>query len=160
MSQVVLLLGGNIGDRLKYLSRANSEIQKVFSIKKLSAVYKTAPWGTDSQQAYLNQAMVVDTDMPAQEVLEVILGIEQKLDRVREQKWGDRTMDIDLIYYEDLVIQSENLTIPHPLMQDRRFVLIPLVEILPDFVHPVFGKSTRKLLEECLDRSEVSQLDQ
>ncbi|WP_143960419.1 2-amino-4-hydroxy-6-hydroxymethyldihydropteridine diphosphokinase [Litoribacter populi] len=158
MSQVVLLLGGNIGDRLNYLSLARMELEKVFPFKQTSSIYETAAWGGNSKQPYLNQLIIVETETSPESVLDKTQEIELRLNRTREVKWGDRTMDIDLIYYDDLIINTDRLKLPHPLLQERRFLLIPLLEVLPDFVHPILGKNTRELLAECIDEGKVSKL--
>ncbi|WP_215223460.1 2-amino-4-hydroxy-6-hydroxymethyldihydropteridine diphosphokinase [Echinicola shivajiensis] len=155
MEKVVLLIGGNLGDRETLLKGAVFKLGKQFEILKLSGIYETAAWGGKSSGNYLNMAVLLSTDKSPMEVLEIGLEIENELGREREEKWGDRTMDIDIIYFGGQVIQTERLKVPHPMMPNRRFVLVPISEILPDFIHPQLKITNRDLLEKCLDESEV-----
>jgi 2-amino-4-hydroxy-6-hydroxymethyldihydropteridine diphosphokinase len=155
MHQVVLLIGGNLGNREKLLKMALESLEEEFVIKVKSRLYETAPWGGNSAGPYLNQAVLVETDKTPEQVLAIGQAIEEQLDRKREKHWGDRTMDIDIIYFDDLVMETPLLTIPHPFLHQRRFVLVPVSEIVPSFLHPVMGKSQVELLQSCADRGEV-----
>src|SRR5690554_1864387 len=128
MYQVVLLIGGNLGDREQLIQEALLLLSDIGKIELKSSLYETEAWGEGSKEGYLNQAVLVRTDSPPADFLRLTQEIENKLGRVREGKWGDRTMDIDIIYVDDMVYQDENLTIPHPLMAERNFVLVPLAE--------------------------------
>ncbi|MBQ9587737.1 MAG: 2-amino-4-hydroxy-6-hydroxymethyldihydropteridine diphosphokinase [Bacteroidales bacterium] len=156
---VVLLIGGNEGDRMSLLVRAMIEIGKrIGMVSLLSSVYETEPWGFDASQNFLNQAIVVDTDLSAEEVLTQALEIEKELGRQRNgEGYASRPMDIDLIFFNSEVMYSERLTIPHPRMDKRRFVLEPLAEIIPNFLHPKLKKTVRELLEECADTGAVKR---
>jgi 2-amino-4-hydroxy-6-hydroxymethyldihydropteridine diphosphokinase len=156
MNQVVFILGGNLGDRLRLIEGSVELMVSHFGpITRKSSIFETAAWGGKSNGNYLNQVLVFNTSFFPEEILDVILEIELKMGRTRGEKWGDRTMDIDILYFGNEKFQSERLTIPHPFLQERRFVLEPLAEILPDFVHPVLNKTNLELLENCLDKSSV-----
>ncbi|WP_339922884.1 2-amino-4-hydroxy-6-hydroxymethyldihydropteridine diphosphokinase [uncultured Cyclobacterium sp.] len=155
MHQVVLGLGGNMGDRLSLLKNARKLLTQQMSLEKESLIYQTAAWGGESKTPYLNQVLVLTTNLDAIDCLDFILNIENQLGRERVIKWGDRTMDIDILYYDYEIINTERLKVPHPYMVDRNFVLVPLAEVLPDFVHPQMGKSSMVLREECEDSLKV-----
>jgi 2-amino-4-hydroxy-6-hydroxymethyldihydropteridine diphosphokinase len=159
MYDVILLTGGNLGDRLTMLAGAREQIEKnVGPVRKASAVYETAPWGNTGQPAFLNQALAVETDLSPAAVLERILSIETGLGRKRDQKWGPRSIDIDILFYGSEVVEEKNLRIPHPEIPNRRFVLEPLREIAPEMVHPVLRQTIEALLEQTSDASEVKRL--
>ncbi|QDK78096.1 2-amino-4-hydroxy-6-hydroxymethyldihydropteridine diphosphokinase [Spirosoma sp. KCTC 42546] len=152
----ILLLGANLGDRTLTLRRAIDLIaERVGLVVNASGLYETAPWGVTDQPTYLNQVLAVETMLEPEEVLTQTQAIEQELGRIRLEKWGARVIDIDILYYDQLIWQTDTLTIPHPYLHQRRFTLVPLAEIAPAFVHPVLKKTTVELLEECEDESEV-----
>ncbi len=155
MHQVVLMIGGNLGDREQLIKEALHGLVEIGKIEMQSSIYETEAWGDASEMGYLNQAVVVRTNRSPIEFLRSVQQIENRLGRVRKEKWGDRTMDIDIIYVDDLVYHDEDLTLPHPMMAERNFVLVPLVEILPDYIHPIFGVSNRELLRRCKDGRKV-----
>ena len=125
------------------------------TIKKESEIYETAAWGNEDQEDFLNQVIEVETSKSPQRLLKISQLIENEMGRVRYEKWGKRLIDIDLLYFNDLVFQEADLTLPHPGIADRRFTLIPLVEIAPDFVHPELQKTQHELLNDCPDTLEV-----
>lgn len=156
---VHLLLGGNIGDRVEVLNNAKKLIAKELGeVLKASQLYETAAWGKEDQNAFLNQVLLVESQSSPKEILHSIQHIENELGRVRYEKWGERLIDIDILFIENEIIDLEDLKVPHPFIQDRRFTLIPLSEISPGFIHPLFNKSINTLLSECTDTLEVKQV--
>lgn len=146
MINVFLLLGSNLGDRKLYLTNAIERIaQRVGTINQTSPVYETQSWGKINLPDYLNQVVEVQTEISAQQVLSKILAIELELGREREEKWGSRTIDIDILFYGNEVIDEENLTVPHPQLHNRKFTLEPLGIIAPNLVHPVLNKTILEL---------------
>lgn len=159
MNIAYLLIGGNMGDRESFLSGARGRINKrCGAILKQSSVYQTAAWGLENQEAFLNQALEIETHLTADELLKTILSIEEALGRKRELKYGPRIIDIDILLFNDEVIHCEGLTIPHPQMQNRRFVLAPLNEIAANVLHPVFDKTVARLLKDCPDKLPVQKI--
>ena len=159
MHQIVLHLGSNMGYRNANLQQARHLISEVIGVEiKASAIYETSAWGLENQRDFLNQALLVETTLSAQEALESALLIESQLGRERKQKWGERLIDIDLIFFDQLVIRQPRLTLPHPWMQQRRFVLYPLAEIIPQWPHPVLQQSVIALLHHCADEGQVKRV--
>jgi 2-amino-4-hydroxy-6-hydroxymethyldihydropteridine diphosphokinase len=157
MNKVFLLIGGNMGNRLQNLHQAVSLLSAACGpVVQQSAMYETAAWGKTDQAAFLNQALLLTTSLSARELIATILSVEEEMGRQRTEKFGPRLIDIDMIFYNDDVIDEANLTIPHPELQNRRFVLVPLNEIAPSFVHPVLHKTVAELLKECKDELEVA----
>lgn len=151
-----LLLGANLNNRAQALRQATTLIaERIGEVVQQSGLYETAPWGITDQPAFLNQVLAVDTTLQPETVLAKTQEIEQELGRIRHQKWGARVIDLDILYYNQLILTTEALTIPHPHLHQRRFTLVPLAEIAPDFMHPVLLKTTVKLLAECADAGEV-----
>ncbi|HWJ89844.1 MAG TPA: 2-amino-4-hydroxy-6-hydroxymethyldihydropteridine diphosphokinase [Flavisolibacter sp.] len=160
MNVVYLLIGGNIGDRLKYLSDAAKKISEACGpLTAISSVYETAPWGVQDQEGFLNQALRIETAHSPRSLLSVILHIEEGLGRKRSVKYGPRIIDIDIIFFNDAVINEGSLIVPHPQMQNRRFVLEPLNEIAPQVLHPVLHKTVSELLDECPDPLAVNKIN-
>jgi len=157
MTSVYLLIGGNKGDRLSYLRKAIIRIKKnVGSIIRSSSVYETEPYGFDDEYLFLNQCLLVETNLLPLELLEIIAGIETSLGRMRKEGlYESRTIDIDILFYNDLILKDARLIIPHPEFHKRNFALIPMSEINPGFIHPVLRKTIKVLLEESTDKHEV-----
>lgn len=159
MNKVFLLIGGNIGDRLHNLNQAITGLSAACGpVIQQSAVYETAAWGNTDQAAFLNQALVLSTSLTAPELISTILSIEEEMGRRRLEKFGPRVIDIDILFFNDEIMNEPNLTIPHPQLQNRRFVLVPLHEIAPALVHPVLHKTIEQLLAECPDELEVRKM--
>jgi len=158
MSKAFLLLGSNLGDRAGAISIAISMLQEIGNMVSLSSVYQTAAWGKKDQPDFLNQVIILETLLSPDELLKKIMQIEIKMGRVRKNKWAERIIDIDILYFNDDIIVSEHLKIPHPQIQFRRFTLIPLNEIAPDFKHPVLNITSGQMLDRCEDRLEVKKL--
>jgi 2-amino-4-hydroxy-6-hydroxymethyldihydropteridine diphosphokinase len=158
MNVAYLLIGGNTGDRLYFLQSAAEAITKQCgTIKKKSAIYETAAWGIKSQDSFLNQALKLSTTLSAYELLDCILQIEENMGRVRNEKYGPRIIDIDILLFNDEIIDARNLKVPHPELPNRRFALQCLYEIAPRKIHPVLNKTVAKLLEECPDPLSVDK---
>ena len=156
--KAALLLGSNQGDRDKMLKNAVSMIAKTIGkIKNQSTVYETSAWGNTDQPDFLNIAITLDTELKPEQVLEEILKIENKLGRTRNKRWEPRTIDIDILFYDNIIIETDDLKIPHPYLHQRMFALEPLLEIAPDWVHPVFNKNLNKLIAECEDTLKVKR---
>jgi 2-amino-4-hydroxy-6-hydroxymethyldihydropteridine diphosphokinase len=154
-----LLLGGNQGNRQHQLQTAIAYIeQTVGVVEKKSSIYETAAWGKTDQSSFLNQAIQLNSTLNPTSLLLEIHAIEKKMGRQRIEKWGERTIDIDILFAKDLILKTDELTIPHPEIQHRRFTLVALAEIAPYFVHPVLGKTNAQLLADCQDQLSVVQL--
>lgn len=154
-----LLLGTNLGDRVENLKTAIKLIgNEVGDIFAASGVYETAAWGKTDQPSFLNQAIGVQTHLSPLALLSALLGIEQQMGRVRLERWGERLIDIDIIFYADLIFSSNELYLPHPEMHRRRFVLEPLNEIAKDFIHPVLKEKVSSILFNLTDKLTVEKI--
>ncbi|SMO68201.1 2-amino-4-hydroxy-6-hydroxymethyldihydropteridine diphosphokinase [Solitalea koreensis] len=161
MSDFYLLLGGNLGNREGNLKKAIDLLEeRIGVISKRSSIYETAAWGKEDQPSFLNQAVCIQIQADPENILYKVLHIETDLGRERFEHWGSRVIDIDLLIADDLIINTQRLTLPHPQLQNRRFALIPLQEIAPDLIHPVFHKSVKDLLVECPDKLEVKKFQE
>lgn len=158
MNGIYLLLGTNLGNREANLFRAQELLTgHGIIIKRISSVYETAAWGIEEQPAFLNQVIEVDTTHIPQILLRTILHIEEDMGRVRDQKWAERLIDIDILYFKDQVIESEELIVPHPEIPNRRFTLLPLAEIAENEMHPGLQQTQLQLLERCPDSLKVEK---
>lgn len=157
----IISLGSNQGNRIKNLSKTRKLLGTVLGeIKLLSSVYESEPWGYNDPVSYYNQVILIDTKAKPFAVLEKCLSIERALGRIRKKvNYEARPIDLDILFYNNQRINSTYLTIPHPKLHLRKFVLEPLNQIMPDFIHPVLGKSVKELLFMCKDSCWVRQLD-
>lgn len=158
MNKAYLLTGSNLGDREKNLSAARDLLNEHgVSINKYSSIYETAPWGNTDQPSFLNQAIEAETLLNARQLIKRILKIEKMMGRTREEKYGPRLIDIDILLFNNEKHNYQFLKLPHPEMQNRRFALLPLAEIAPDIIHPVLNKTSTELLNECTDELPVKK---
>ena len=159
MIDVFLLLGSNLGDRYLYMNKAIERIEHdIGPLLKVSSIYETQSWGKTDAPDYLNQVILVQTNIPPQTILKKILDIEIILGRRREEKWGSRTIDIDILFYGQATINEPGLQIPHPELHKRRFTMEPLSEIAPQFVHVNYKKSLLEMKNELQDSLIVKKL--
>jgi 2-amino-4-hydroxy-6-hydroxymethyldihydropteridine diphosphokinase len=150
--EVVLGIGGNRGNRLMNLKTAKRMItERLGRITENSSIVESEPWGYDSENLFLNQVIVIETDYSPEKLLDKCLGIEASMGRERSDVYTDRIIDIDILFYAGLIISSEKLTVPHPRLHERLFVLKPLAEIRPGLIHPVFNLTIRNLFSLCKD---------
>ncbi|MFZ9718827.1 MAG: 2-amino-4-hydroxy-6-hydroxymethyldihydropteridine diphosphokinase [Chitinophagaceae bacterium] len=156
---VYLLLGSNMGDRENMLQQAATALaSENVNIQRKSGLYETAAWGITDQPAFLNQVLEVTTLHNAETLMQVLLQIEAGLGRTRKERYGPRSIDIDILFFDDAIYHSANVTVPHPALQDRKFVLEPLCELAPDLVHPVYQQTVLTLLEQCNDKLPVKRI--
>ena len=146
MSIVYLALGTNLGDRLANLRAAIEALPSEVKVIAESKVYETPPWGYENQPAFLNMAVKCETNLKPELLLKRLKQLEVQLGREQSFHWGPRLIDIDILFYDDLILKSEPLSIPHPRLHERGFVLVPLADIAPDFIHPVLKKTIKELL--------------
>ena len=159
MIDVFLLLGSNLGNREKYLQKAINLVEtEIGVVTQISSVYETEAWGKTDEPNYLNQVVRVNTQLSARRVLEKVLEIETRMGRVREEKWGSRIIDIDILFYGLDIINEPGLIVPHPELHNRKFTLEPLNELVPDLQHPVLKKSIFQLKSELKDNLIVKKL--
>lgn len=159
MNTAYLLLGSNIGKSRAHLHNAALAIERsVGKVSAASSFYRTAAWGLTGQPDFLNQILIAETDLAPQEALQRILQIEEDLGRVRTIKNAARIIDIDILFFNREIINTPNLIVPHPEIPNRRFVLEPLAELSPNFIHPVLKKSITQLLAECTDGLNVQKI--
>jgi len=154
----VLSIGSNIEPKLKHLTHALTELTTYGYISKRSSIYKTEPWGRKDQSEFYNAVIIFISRLSPKELLIVIKKIENKMGRVKSLRWGERTIDIDILFADDLVINEVDLKIPHKFLNERKFILVPLAELTEDIYLPHYLKSAKDLLHECTDSSMVEKL--
>jgi len=156
MNTLYLQLGSNLGEREQFIDNAVQQIsQLIGKVNIRSQIYESTPWRVDGQANYLNQIIQVTTMLLSEEVLAAILKIENELGRVRFEKWGERLIDIDIIFFNNEIVETSDLCIPHKHMHERNFVLVPLEEIAPSLIHPKYNKTVSELLHESKDMEKV-----
>ncbi|MCW3086344.1 MAG: 2-amino-4-hydroxy-6-hydroxymethyldihydropteridine pyrophosphokinae [Bacteroidetes bacterium] len=160
MNYAYLALGGNIGNKLENMNKTQELINlRAGLITSESGIYATAAWGNTQQPDFYNKVIRIETGLSAVQLLEELLAIETQMGRVRTaEKWTERTMDLDILFYNDAIISEPHLKVPHPYIQERKFVLAPLAEIAESYVHPALHKTIGQLLSECSDASEIKRL--
>jgi 2-amino-4-hydroxy-6-hydroxymethyldihydropteridine diphosphokinase len=161
MHKAVLLIGGNLGDRKALIFRAKQMLEThIGACIQHSSIYESEAWGFQAESNFYNQILILETELSAADILEIALKIESDLGRKRESNsYASRSMDIDILFYDEQIIHQENLIIPHPRLHLRRFTLLPLVEILADFVHPEIKKTLGELLDSCDDDLKTKKLE-
>jgi 2-amino-4-hydroxy-6-hydroxymethyldihydropteridine diphosphokinase len=158
ITQLFLSLGGNLGNTREIFEGTYPLIEKkIGKISVYSSIYQTQAWGPIPQDDFLNQVLLVSTTLTAQACLTEMLAIEKEFGRERKERWGPRTLDLDLLYYGDLIIAEADLVVPHPRIAERKFILTPLAEIAPMYVDPVSGLTANAMLMACEDTSEVNR---
>ena len=158
MNTAYLLTGGNMGNREENLAKARELVgEQCGTVSKVSSVYETAAWGMTEQPAFLNQALELQTNLNARQLIRRILKVEKQMGRVREEKYGPRIIDIDILLFNQEKHNYHFLKLPHPEMQNRRFALLPLSEIAAQEIHPVFNKTISTLLAGCKDELDVKK---
>ncbi len=160
MHKVFLGIGGNIGNKHDNFNKVYHIIKnELGKIIKSSPVYETPPWGFNAKENFWNQVLIIETNLSPEELLQKVTEIESRFGRVRDiGKYNSREMDIDILYYDDMFMETDNLIIPHPKIHQRKFVLVPLNEIAPDFKHPLFRLTSMQMLENCKDASVILKL--
>ncbi|HRX30155.1 MAG TPA: 2-amino-4-hydroxy-6-hydroxymethyldihydropteridine diphosphokinase [Saprospiraceae bacterium] len=157
---VFLSLGTNEGDKITNLKNAVLEISKLASIEAISSIYESAAWDGSVQEVYYNQVVALSTSLNPNQLLKDIKTIEKRLGRKETYRWGPRVIDIDILFYNGEIIDEPGLTIPHPLLHQRNFVLIPLMEIASEWMHPKLHKNIEELYELSTDSNDVYLLDE
>ena len=163
MERCLILFGSNMGDKNKIYAQAclliNNRCGKIVA---QSSAYESEPWGFEAKEWFLNRLIVVETELEPEAMMRQLLDIEAELGRVRHPETGgytSRTADLDILYYGSRIVLTDSLTIPHPRLHQRRFALLPLCEVVPEFVHPAFNMTQTELLKRCFDFSEVRKIE-
>ncbi len=162
MNKAILLIGGNEGDRIENINNAIIKLQnQLGNIIKISDNYESEPWGFEHSCNFINAVLVVETKLNANQILTIGKKIEKELGRKPKvsEHYEGRTMDIDILFFNNEIINTNELTVPHPYLHKRRFTLLPLVEIMPEYVHPLLNKNMKQLLNDCNDVGECYKVE-
>jgi 2-amino-4-hydroxy-6-hydroxymethyldihydropteridine diphosphokinase len=151
-------LGTNLGDRHENLKQAIEKLATIGRVLETSKIYETSAWGLEEQDDFLNQVIILETDQKPFELLQSIQEIEKAVGRTKSIKWGPRVIDIDILFIQDRIMDDQHLIIPHPHIQNRNFVLVPLMELDPDFIHPKLNLSIIELYADSTDDCDVVEL--
>ncbi len=159
MNRVFLSLGSNRGNRQEYLQTAVSALEKkAGKVLKASHIYETEPWKMNDGTNFLNQVILLETSLDTQQIMDLIIETETSLGRIRSTSgYEPRTMDIDILFFNEKAITSPSVTVPHPLISERRFILEPLCELAPNYIHPLLKKSLKQLLADCPDKHTIAR---
>jgi 2-amino-4-hydroxy-6-hydroxymethyldihydropteridine diphosphokinase len=144
---IFLSLGTNLGDRAANLRSAISALAPAMRVVRESSIYETAPWGFEDQSYFLNMVVEAETDLAPLDLLKYLKTLETELGRTPTFRYGPRLIDLDILFYDELILQKPELTIPHPRLHERAFVLVPLADLAPNFIHPVLQKTIQQLLD-------------
>ncbi len=159
MNGIYLIIGGNMGNTMEYFSTCYALLEKHLGvIVTQSKIYETKPWGTIEQNNFLNQVLYISTDKNINSCMHTILQIEKDMGRTRSIKWDARIIDIDILYFNNDIVHTAFITVPHKHLHERKFVLVPLCDIAPNFLHPILKKTTQELLQQCTDTLDVHLL--
>lgn len=160
MNKIVLLLGGNLGDKYAILKEAEEILlERLGSLESSSSFYETEAWGFETDNIFLNKVLVMTTEYTSEQSLRICQKIELELGRVRKKnRYSSRLIDIDLLFFNSDIVDTDDLILPHPRIQERRFVLEPLNEVMKEFIHPVYEKKISTLLDECTDECIVKKI--
>lgn len=160
MNKAYLLIGGNVGNRAQNLATARQMIgESCGKLLRASSLYETAAWGKTDQPSFFNQVLVIGTKLQPGELMQRLLELERQMGRSRSERYGPRTIDMDILLFEDRIINTPLLTVPHPALPERRFALLPLCEVAPSLVHPILQKNIKELLAQCPDALEVKSIE-
>lgn len=156
LNKIFFQLGSNIGDRFRNMNQSIEFIsERIGDVLNKSSVYESTPWGVENQRNFLNQVICVQSNHDSFTILDLALQIEKDMGRVRIEKWGERIIDIDILFFNDAIIETDKLCVPHQFISKRKFVLEPLNELAPNFVHPKLNKTIAQLLNDCKDQEKV-----
>lgn len=159
MANVYIGIGSNLGDRKKYLRNAINLLHSVGTVEQIAALYETSAYGLIDQPSFLNSALLIKTTQEPEELLISLKEIEKQVGRVKRIRWGPREIDLDIVFYDDIRLNSKTLTIPHSDFHNRLFVLYPLFDLAPDFVSPTHQKTIKELLKVCHDSTNIELID-
>jgi 2-amino-4-hydroxy-6-hydroxymethyldihydropteridine diphosphokinase len=159
MANTYLGLGGNVGDTKAYLAQAIEKLKKIGTVEKISSFYNTEPVGLAEQEWFLNSALLLETELPPQELLAALKNIEKEVGRTPSVQNGPREIDMDILLYDDVILKTKTLTMPHPRLHERAFVLAPLCDIAPTLLHPVLKKTIAQLFSELNDTHQFAKLE-